>query len=1086
MKKRFHTAWRFTVAFLLLTALVAGALVAPVSVGAVTPPDTYIDPIPEFFNDVPNITGTSVAESDRDVVEVAVQIIRHPDNKYWLDGTGWVVDPETWNGIVVDLAGVVNGPWGDNQYDWDYTTYTAIGAGNLADGKTYSFKARAEDDDGYVDLSPYYRSFTYDETDPDVSISTNISGTVNELTKVQGAAADASPGQLDQVLVKVEDTDNTLFWNGSGWQVDEVWLRATGTTSWQISTTTTPRLPEWTNGVNYSIDVKAWDKASNESAVVSKAFEFRKELSAGQCYIDPVAGSSSDPFLNDLTTITGTSRAKSGSDIDEVKVKITWKGSPTQYWDGTFWMTSLDWEDAPAGIVAGAAVDGHWDWDYTPGITWQYGEEYEIQARAHDDPNDQYYTSGTRSFTFDDQLPNTEIGLITGTVYNTLDEVDGTAWDNSPGKTETVLLTIENVGTGDFWNGSFWQATEIWIKSKVTGSTGTVPWEITYATSPKLPQWCNGGGGTGTDFTITAEAVDKAGNRDTTATKTFTFRYQLSLPTGDPTISRSPTSFSFTAAEGAGNPVDQTLAVWNSGGGTLNWVVNESSGWLSLSPGSGDSIGETDNVAVSVDISGLAVGTYNTNIEISATGATNSPVFVPVQLTVTESIPGAPNTAITAIADYVNSLTEIGGTATDDVQVNAVNLKIQRDSDGKYWTGTTWQSTSTTIAASATDGSFNSASESWAVSTTTTPALPGWENSVTYTVTATAVDNDANSDPTPATESFMYDTEVPDTSITDIADTVSELTTASGTASDNGVLSKVEVSLKNDTDGKYYNGSDWTATTEQWLTASGTDSWSYSVPALSTGDGYTLRARATDTAGNVDNTPDSDSFTFTGAPTPTPGVTPTPTPGVTPTPTPGVTPTPTPTATPTPAATPTPTPTSEVALKLYSIAWTDTDGDGTINPGDKLVFKFTRPVDTTTLDSVAEINERLNSSAAGTSDYGTSFSSSWDSDEDWLTVTLGTGEAITGGETVDPSSDVKDADGNSDATTTPPSVPAQTAEPGWEFLGLAWWIWLIIGLAVIIVIVLLIWLLTRPKKPAEPGEEMYENDMGYGEGEEEF
>ena len=59
MKKRFHTAWRFTVAFLLLTALVAGALVAPVSVGAVTPPDTYIDPIPQFFNDVPDITGTS-------------------------------------------------------------------------------------------------------------------------------------------------------------------------------------------------------------------------------------------------------------------------------------------------------------------------------------------------------------------------------------------------------------------------------------------------------------------------------------------------------------------------------------------------------------------------------------------------------------------------------------------------------------------------------------------------------------------------------------------------------------------------------------------------------------------------------------------------------------------------------------------------------------------------------------------------------------------------------------------------------------------------------------------------------------------
>ncbi len=106
-------------------------------------------------------------------------------------------------------------------------------------------------------------------------------------------------------------------------------------------------------------------------------------------------------------------------------------------------------------------------------------------------------------------------------------------------------------------------------------------------------------------------------------------------PPSGPVLSLSATSFSFSADEGGENPPSQTLQVWNSGGGALDWLIEEEIGWLSVSPASGSSAGEKDDVGVSVDITGLSVGTYNGDITLSATGAQGSPKTVPVTLEIT-------------------------------------------------------------------------------------------------------------------------------------------------------------------------------------------------------------------------------------------------------------------------------------------------------------------------------------------------------------------------------------------------------------------------------------------------------------------
>ena len=68
----------------------------------------------------------------------------------------------------------------------------------------------------------------------------------------------------------------------------------------------------------------------------------------------------------------------------------------------------------------------------------------------------------------------------------------------------------------------------------------------------------------------------------------------------------------------------------------------------------------------------------------------------------------------------------------------------------------------------------------------------------------------------------------------------------SGTASDSNTITLVELSIYNGTN--YWDGTGFNSSTEVFLTASGTNNWSYAFTIPGT---YTVHARATDNAGNV-------------------------------------------------------------------------------------------------------------------------------------------------------------------------------------------------------------------------------------------
>jgi len=99
------------------------------------------------------------------------------------------------------------------------------------------------------------------------------------------------------------------------------------------------------------------------------------------------------------------------------------------------------------------------------------------------------------------------------------------------------------------------------------------------------------------------------------------------------TIGFVPASLSCTTTQGQ-NAASQTYQVWNSGGGTLSYSNAAAATWLSVSPPSGSSTGNTNSHIVTYSTLALTAGVYNATINITSTNASNSPQPIPVSLTV--------------------------------------------------------------------------------------------------------------------------------------------------------------------------------------------------------------------------------------------------------------------------------------------------------------------------------------------------------------------------------------------------------------------------------------------------------------------
>jgi len=210
----------------------------------------------------------------------------------------------------------------------------------------------------------------------------------------------------------------------------------------------------------------------------------------------------------------------------------------------------------------------------------------------------------------------------------------------------------------------------------------------------------------------------------------------------------------------------------------------------------------------------------------------------------------APNSVVETSGCY-NSSTwpgAITGTASDSGSgVSSVEITLRRSSDGRYYNGTSWQTSPAWLATVGTT--------SWSYS-----FAP--EEDV-YTVQSRARDAAGNEETTYGQSMFSYDMTLPQSEVWTTGYFNAESWTGgiAGSASDSeSGVAYVQITLHNDSANLYYDGSSWSST-PQWLTVSGTVAWSY--PFMPPVDAvYTVQSRAVDNCGNVQSEYGEAVFTY--------------------------------------------------------------------------------------------------------------------------------------------------------------------------------------------------------------------------------
>jgi uncharacterized protein (TIGR03437 family) len=146
-------------------------------------------------------------------------------------------------------------------------------------------------------------------------------------------------------------------------------------------------------------------------------------------------------------------------------------------------------------------------------------------------------------------------------------------------------------------------------------------------------------------------------------------------------IAATPSSLQFAYTVGGAVPQAQSVQITNSHGGTLNWSATTGTPWLSVSPASGTA---PSTVSLAVSPVGLNAGTYTGAVQISASGASNTPLSVGVTLTVAP----APAPPVLAVSPQALAFTSTVGGANPPAQ----NVMISNTGAGTL----TWSASSTT------------------------------------------------------------------------------------------------------------------------------------------------------------------------------------------------------------------------------------------------------------------------------------------------------------------------------------------------------------------------------------------------------
>jgi len=267
------------------------------------------------------------------------------------------------------------------------------------------------------------------------------------------------------------------------------------------------------------------------------------------------------------------------------------------------------------------------------------------------------------------------VGLSPGT-YNGSILVSGLA-TNSP-LSVPVTLTVTAVISANPGSLTFaFQTGQSAPPSQTVHISASGSAAVSFQAAASGAQWLSVAPSSGTTPSDLAVSVNptglSAGTFNGTITVTSALANTVSIPVSltvatKPLLSVTPATLAFGYQLGGSVPPVQTLSVSVTGSSPLNYTVSGTGGaWLKLSPASGISPG---SISVAVDPSGLAVNTYNANIAVTAPGASNSPVNIPVVLQVVAQ------TTIGVSPSQLQFVFQTGGTSPQAQNISVTSAPV--------------------------------------------------------------------------------------------------------------------------------------------------------------------------------------------------------------------------------------------------------------------------------------------------------------------------------------------------------------------------------------------------------------------------
>ena len=193
-------------------------------------------------------------------------------------------------------------------------------------------------------------------------------------------------------------------------------------------------------------------------------------------------------------------------------------------------------------------------------------------------------------------------------------------------------VTLANAGAGALrWvaaSGAAWLSVSPASGTLAGGENTTVVLDL--ATAPLAAG----------DYTGTVTFTPLDGNG---VSRSVTVSLTVTAPPGR--LAAAPTSLTATATAGVAPPA-QTLQLSNPGGQPLTWSASTNQPWLSVSPATGTlAPGATATLTVNYTTAALAAGSYAAVLTVAAPTASNTPLTVPVALSVN---PAPPTLALSA------------------------------------------------------------------------------------------------------------------------------------------------------------------------------------------------------------------------------------------------------------------------------------------------------------------------------------------------------------------------------------------------------------------------------------------------------